>query len=80
MTKICPKHIEATVFALLTGIYNFRNIISDWIGVWINEKWVGVTEDDMSKYWVLVTINYFCSLLPLALLWLIPSRKEIREI
>ena len=47
------------------------------MGVWINEKWVGVTEDDLSKYWVLVTISYFCGLLPFAFLWLIPSRKEI---
>ena len=76
-SKICPRHIEATTFALLAGISNFRMTLADWIGVWVNEKFVGVTEDDLSKYWILVTIGYFCSLLPLAFLWLIPTRKQI---
>ena len=78
--KICPKHIEATTFALLAGVSNLRGTISDWTGAWINEKWVGVSENDLSKYWVLVTIGYVCCLLPLIFLWLIPSRLQIQEL
>lgn len=73
--KICPKHIEATTFALLAGVSNFRGTISSWIGAWINETFVGVTESDLSKYWILVTISYGCSFLPLLFIWLIPTRK-----
>lgn len=78
--KICPKHIEATTFALLAGISNLRGTISSWIGVWINETFVGVTETDLSKYWVLVTISYVCCFLPLAFIWLIPTRKQIETL
>lgn len=41
--KICPKHIEATTFALLAGVSNFRGNISSWLGNWVNDTFVGVT-------------------------------------
>ena len=44
MTKICPKNIEATSFALLAGVSNFRGTLRSWIGSWVNETFVGVTE------------------------------------
>ena len=78
--KICPQHIEATSFAILAGINNFSSTISSWVGTWINDTFVGVKEDDLSKYWVLVTIQYVCCFLPLLLLWLIPTRKQIEEL
>ena len=80
MAKICPKRIEATSFALLAGVSNFRGTVRSWIGSWVNEKWVGVTESDMSHYWVLVTIGVVCSFLPLLFLWLIPTRLAIKEL
>lgn len=48
MTKICPKHIEATSFALLAGVSNFRGTLRSWIGSYVNDKYVGVTEQDLS--------------------------------
>ena len=78
--KICPKHIEATTFALLAGVSNFRGTIASWIGAWINETFVGVTETDLSKYWILVTISHVCTFLPLAFIWLIPTRKQIEDL
>ena len=78
--KICPKRIEATSFALLASVSNFRGTIRSWIGAFINKQWVGVTHNDLSKYWILVTIGFACSFLPLLFLWLIPSRKEIDEL
>lgn len=78
--KICPQHIEATSFAILAGVNNFSSTISSWVGTWINDTFVGVKEDDLSKYWVLVTIQYVCCFLPLLLLWLIPTRKQIEEL
>jgi len=75
--KICPPRIEATAFALLSSVSNFRGTIRGWLGAFINKQWVGVTVDDLSNYWVLVTIGFCCSFLPLFFLWMIPSRKEI---
>ena len=43
MTKICPKHIEATSFALLAGVSNFRSYTRSWIGTLINDEVVGVS-------------------------------------
>lgn len=54
--KICPKHIEATCFALLAGISNFKGTFRGWIGSIINDNFVKVSKDDLSKYWVLVVI------------------------
>ena len=51
LTKICPKHIEATSFALLNGVWNFSEITSSWMGSLINETWIGVSEEDLSDYW-----------------------------
>ena len=78
--KICPKHIEATSFSLLASVSNFRGTIRSYLGAYINTTWVGVTESDLSKYYVLVTIGFFCSFLPLLFIWLIPSRKEIDDL
>jgi len=34
--KICPKRIEATSFALLSSVSNFRGTIRSWLGTFIN--------------------------------------------
>jgi predicted MFS family arabinose efflux permease len=54
--KITPKNIEATCFALLAGVSNFRNTARGWVGSVINDQYVHVTKDDLSKYWLLVAI------------------------
>ena len=78
--KICPKHVEATTFALLTGIGNFRGTISSYIGAQINDAFVGVTDKDLSNYWILIVISFVCSFLPRLLIWMIPTRKEIDKL
>ena len=80
MGKICPEHIEATSFALLAGISNFRSQISSYTGTWINEKYVGCTNSDLGNYWKLGVIELVCSMLPLFFIWLIPTRKSIEDI
>ena len=78
--KICPNHIEATSYAILSGALSFRGSLRDWLGSIVNEQWVGVTEMDLSKYWVLVVIGWACHFLPLFLVWLIPTRESIAEL
>ena len=63
--KICPKNIEATSFSLLASVSNFRGTIRNILGTFINDKWVGVTETDLSNYYILVTIGFCCGFLPL---------------
>ena len=78
--KICPKHIEATTFALLTGVGNFRFSISSYVGAYVNDSFIGVTETNLKDYWVLVLISFLCSFLPRLLIWMIPTRKQIDQL
>ena len=49
--KITPNNVEGTVFAFLTGTTNLASIVvAPMIGVWINQNFVGVTGEDLSKY------------------------------
>ena len=38
--KITPKNIEATCFALLAGVSNFRGTFRGWIGSLINDNFI----------------------------------------
>ena len=79
--KITPKNIEATVFALFTGVLNFSAIVlSPNMGIIINDLFVGVSLTSLSNYYKLVFIQMMLSLLPLLLLHLIPMKEEIEEI
>lgn len=78
--KITPKHIEATSFALLAGVSNFRASVRGWLGAYINDAFVGVTQDDLSGYWKLVTISFFCSFIPLMFLNLIPTKASVDKL
>ena len=51
--KIVPRNIEATSFALLTGCSCLFQTGQDIIGSTVNELFVGVTEENMSNYWIL---------------------------
>jgi len=78
--KICPRRIEATSFAVLSSVSSFRGTIRSWLGTFINQQWVGVTIKNLNNYWILVTISFSCSFLPLFFLWLIPTRDEISKL
>jgi hypothetical protein len=78
--KVTPAKIEGTVFAFLTGTTNLaNNVISPMIGVWINQKFVGVKSDDLSKYKYLVLIGLFTSCLGFLILPLIPLKSDIER-
>ena len=55
-TKVTPNYIEASVFALLTGISNFSGgVVSPLIGSIIC-RWFGVDSDHLDKYSTLIWI------------------------
>jgi hypothetical protein len=73
--KITPRRIEATTFAFLTGTSNFMGVLKGLVGSWINKAFVGVTQEDLSDYYKLVTINIVMGITPFLYLWLLPTRK-----
>ena len=77
MAKICPKHVEATCFAALTGLVAMRDTIRAWVGTLVNDAFVGVTKDDLSKFWLLASIGFAMSFIPLIFLRLIPTKQEV---
>ena len=79
--KITPHHIEATVFAFITGISNLSStVISPWMGAVINDTFVHVGKSNLPDIYILVLISICMMFVPLAFLWLIPSRKELDEL
>ena len=55
--KITPKNIEATVFAMLTGVSNLSGaVVSPMMGVLINRLFVNVTIDNLENFYILVMI------------------------
>lgn len=73
--KITPRNIEATCFAMLAGLYNFKNSIRGYIGTTINTQFIGVSRDNMDDFWKLKVISLICSCLPLLFIFLIPSKE-----
>ena len=78
--KITPANIEATSFAMLAGIYNFRGTLSGYVGTWVNDQFVGVTRDDLSKYYILCLIGLITGLIPLFFLHWIPTKASIADL
>ena len=77
MARLIPANIEASMFAIQTGIQNFCNFfLAKQLGNLFNLP-VGVTDEDTSQLWLLLLITYVLSFIPLAFLWLAPHRKEV---
>ena len=79
--KVTPKRIEGTTYAFLTGTWNLSTtVVSPAMGTLINNKFVGVSADDLSKYHVLCLIRVFAAIISFALIFLIPMKADLREI
>jgi folate/biopterin transporter len=70
--RLCPEGVEATLFALLMSIYNFAGLLSHEIGALLTH-WLGVTETNFDKLWLLVVITNASRLLPLPFLRWLPA-------
>ena len=75
--KLVPTSIESSMFAMITGLINLGfQFLSKQIGLLIN-KFVGVSNDNLTDLWKLFFIQSICSLLPLTFLWLLPTKEEV---
>jgi len=62
--KLCPKGIEASLYASFVSILNFAGIVSEYSGALITHL-MGVTKNDFDKLPELIMICTFTSLIPL---------------
>ncbi|MEM9265072.1 MAG: folate/biopterin family MFS transporter [Cyanobacteria bacterium P01_F01_bin.13] len=76
--RLCPTGVEATLFALLMSIVNLAGLVSHELGALLTH-WLHVTETDFENLWILVTITNLTTLLPLPLLFLLPSTSASSE-
>lgn len=77
--RLCPKGIEATLFALLMSIWNLSGLLSHELGALLTH-WLGVTETNFDHLWLLVIITNLSTLLPLPFLkWLPTTDPQIEE-
>ncbi|MEM6610874.1 MAG: folate/biopterin family MFS transporter [Cyanobacteria bacterium P01_C01_bin.72] len=70
--RLCPKGVEATLFALLMSIWNLSGLLSHELGALLT-AWLGVTENNFDQLWLLVIITNLSTLLPLPFLGWLPS-------
>ena len=70
--RLCPKGVEATLFALLMSIWNLSGLLSHEFGA-VLTSWLGVTESNFDNMWLLVIITNLSTLLPLPFLGWLPS-------
>ena len=73
--RICPPGVEATLFALLMSITNLAGLVSHELGA-VLMHYLGVTETNFDKLWLLVTITNLSTLLPLPFINWLPEMGE----
>ena len=79
-TRITPSLIEASMFALLTGSFNFANeVASPFVGSMVC-KIFGVTSENLDNYPTLLCIQVFTTLLCLFFIQLLPTNAELDKI
>jgi len=70
--RLCPEGVEATLFALLMSVWNLAGLLSHEMGALLTH-WLGITETNFDKLWLLVVITNASSLLPLPFLGWLPA-------
>ncbi len=70
--RLCPKGVEATLFALLMSVWNLSLLLSNEIGALITAA-LGITETNFDNLWILIIITNLSTLLPLIFIRWIPA-------
>lgn len=77
--RLCPLGVEATLFALLMSVVNLAGLVSYELGA-VLTHWLGISETNFDKLWLLVLITNLSTLLPLTFLgWLPEASEEIEQ-
>ncbi|KAF8732959.1 hypothetical protein HU200_015310 [Digitaria exilis] len=71
-SKLCPPGIEGTFYALLMSIDNIGGLTGSWVGGLLLHL-LRITRTEFTNLWAAIMIRNVMRLLPLALLFLVPS-------
>jgi hypothetical protein len=76
LARVIPPGFESTMMAISAAIIQFNiSTLRNLIGVLLNYLFVGVSKDDFSDFYILITMQLVGSLLPLLYIErLVPSR------
>lgn len=78
--RLCPRGVEATLFALLMSITNLAGLLSYESGAVLTHL-MGITDRNFDNLWLLVIITNLSTLLPLPFLnWLPATNTENSEL
>ena len=77
--RLCPKGVEATLFALLMSIWNLSLFVSSEISAVLTSL-LAVTEANFENLWLLVTITNLSTLIPLPFLGWLPVGDPQKEL
>lgn len=77
--RLCPEGVEATLFALLMSVFNLAGLLSHELGALLTH-WLGITESNFDKLWLLIVITNASSLLPLPFLGWLPAADPQADI
>ncbi|MEG4576669.1 folate/biopterin family MFS transporter [Microcoleus sp. N3A4] len=72
--RLCPRGVEATLFALLMSIINFAGFLSHEGGAVLTHL-LGITDRNFDNLWLLVVITNLSTLLPLPFLHWLPAES-----
>ncbi|MEB3248406.1 MAG: folate/biopterin family MFS transporter [Merismopediaceae bacterium] len=70
--RLCPKGIEATLFALLMSIWNLSGLLSYGSGALLTQ-WFGITDSHFGNLPWLIIVTNLSTLLPLVLIGWLPA-------
>lgn len=76
--NLCPKNIEATLYAFLISIVNLSYVLSNQIGSGLTYT-LGITKDNFSNFKWLIIIANISMLLPMPILYLINDNDYIKK-
>eukprot|EP00419_Tripos_fusus_P067059 CAMPEP_0172908944 /NCGR_PEP_ID=MMETSP1075-20121228/181707_1 /TAXON_ID=2916 /ORGANISM="Ceratium fusus, Strain PA161109" /LENGTH=204 /DNA_ID=CAMNT_0013766805 /DNA_START=1 /DNA_END=615 /DNA_ORIENTATION=+ len=71
-SRLCPKKVEGTTFALFLSIHNLGVWMSG-VNSWALTQALGVSRDNLQNLWMLVVLCSLSMLLPLCLLPVVPA-------
>jgi predicted membrane protein len=83
--KLIPEDVESSMFAMLTGLINFSNLFaSKELAVLIN-LYFGVYYDseannNLQEIWKLYCVQAACCIIPITLVWLLPTKDQVKAV
>eukprot|EP00286_Rhodomonas_abbreviata_P023237 CAMPEP_0181301162 /NCGR_PEP_ID=MMETSP1101-20121128/7274_1 /TAXON_ID=46948 /ORGANISM="Rhodomonas abbreviata, Strain Caron Lab Isolate" /LENGTH=483 /DNA_ID=CAMNT_0023406443 /DNA_START=301 /DNA_END=1752 /DNA_ORIENTATION=- len=70
--RLCPEGMEGTMYALIMSINNLGGIVGAQLGALLTTA-LGVTEQNLERFWLLVLICNLSTVLPLFFIGFIPD-------